>query len=131
MRWFVYENGAGHKHEILMLPLLQKFFNDPTIKQCPRNHTFDYIGENKFIELKQRKCEKDKYLDTMIGLNKIEYCHGKDADCYFVFSFTDGVYYWKYNNVDQLNYRCDGRRDHNCNEFKDYCYIPVNLLKKI
>jgi len=131
MRWFVDENDAGHKHEILMLPRLQKFFNDPTIKQCARNHIFDFKGENKLIELKQRNCASHKYVDTMIGINKIAYCTNKDIDYYFVFSFTDGIYYWKYNTEDQLNYRCGGRRDRNCNEFKDYCYIPINLLKKI
>jgi hypothetical protein len=39
-------------------------------------------------------------------------------------------YIYRYNETDQLNYRSGGRRDRQCNEFKPYCYIPVNLLKK-
>jgi len=120
----------GNQHELVMLPKLIEYFNDATLQCTPKTHIFDYIGENKFIEIKKRNFNSDKYPDTMIGINKIKYCEGKEADCYFVFSFTDGDYIWKYNNDDQLNYRTGGRKDRGYNEYKDYCYIPVNLLKK-
>lgn len=120
----------GNQHEILMLPKLQEYFDDDTLRLTPKCHTFDYIGKNKFIEIKKRNFNSDKYKDTMIGINKIEYCKGKEAECYFVFSFTDGDYIYRYNETDQLNYRSGGRRDRGYNEYKNYCYIPVNLLKK-
>ena len=113
-----------------MLPKLQEYFNDATLQLTPKTHTFDYIGHNKFIEIKKRNFNSDKYPDTMIGLNKIEYCKGKEAECYFVFSFTDGDYIYRYNDTDKLNYRSGGRRDRGYNEYKDYCYIPINLLEK-
>ena len=122
---------TGNNHEIFMLPKLQEYFNDATLQLTPKTHTFDYIGLNKFIEIKKRNFNSDKYKDTMIGVNKIEYCKGKEAECYFVFSFTDGDYIYQYNDTDQLNYRISGRRDRGYNEFKPYAFIPVNLLKRI
>ena len=120
----------GNQHEILMLPKLQEYFNDDTLRLTPKCHTFDYIGKNKFIEIKKRNFNSDKYKDTMIGINKIAYCTNKDINYYFCFSFNDGDYIWKYNNDDKLNYRTGGRKDRGYNEYKNYCYIPVNLLKK-
>ena len=101
---------TGNKHEILMLPKLQEYFNDATLQLTPKTHTFDYIGHNKFIEIKKRNFNSDKYKDTMIGINKIEYCKGNEAECYFVFSFTDGDYIYRYNETDQLNYHNDPLR---------------------
>jgi hypothetical protein len=63
-----------------MLPKLQEYFNDDTLCLTPKCHTFDYIGKNKFIEIKKRNFNSDKYKDTMIGVNKIEYCKGKEAE---------------------------------------------------
>jgi hypothetical protein len=70
---------TGNKHEILMLPKLQEYFNDATLQLTPKTCIFDYEGEKKFIELKKRTFNSDKYPDTMIGVNKIEYCKGKEA----------------------------------------------------
>ena len=32
---------TGNKHEILMLPKLQEYFNDATLQLTPKTHTFD------------------------------------------------------------------------------------------
>jgi hypothetical protein len=122
--------NTGSIHEKVMLPKLIEYFNDATLQLTSKTCIFDFKGDNKFIELKKRTFNSDKYPDTMIGLNKIEYCKGKEAECYFVFSFTDGDYIYRYNDTDQLNYRSGGRRDRGYNEYKSYCYIPINLLKK-
>ena len=122
--------NTGSMHEKVMLPKLIEYFNDATLQLTHKTCIFDFKGDNKFIELKKRTFNSDKYPDTMIGINKIAYCKNKDTDYYFVFSFTDGDYIWKYNNEDKLNYRSGGRRDRGYNEYKDYCYIPINLLEK-
>ena len=131
MRTFNGDYSKGIQNEINCLPQLKLFFNDDTIELTKKGFIFDYSGENKFIEMKQRNLESSKYPDTMIGLNKIKYCEDKPEDYYFVFSFTDGLFYWKYNNEDKLNYRSGGRKDRGFNEYKDYCYIPINLLKRM
>lgn len=40
-----------------------------------------------FVEIKQRNVNSSKYKDAMIGMNKTEYCKGKEADRNFVSSF--------------------------------------------
>ena len=130
-RTFADDYSKGTLHEKEMLPILQEYFKDGLLRLTPPSSIFDYEGDYKFVELKKRNVESYKYPDTMIGLNKIKYCQDKPEDYYFVFSFLDGDYIWKYNNEAKLNYRSGGRRDRGRNEIKDYCYIPINLLKKI
>ena len=53
MKWFTESNERGHACELTVLSQLQTFFNDATLRQTPRSHTFDFVGENKFIELNE------------------------------------------------------------------------------
>ena len=133
MRTFQSDYIVGRANEEKYLSCLQNTFNDETLTHTKcKSHIFDYVGNNKYIELKTRSFENTKYPDTMIGLNKIEYARANpDKEFYFVFAFTDGLYYWKYNIYDQLNYRSGGRYDRGCKEIKQYAYIPINLLKNI
>ena len=134
MRKFHTESyNAGKLIEVKYLPCLQKAFNDETLTHTKKKcDIFDFVSVNKFIEIKKRNFDYSKYPDTMIGLNKINYAkENPDKEFYFVFVFNDGLYYWKYNNEDKLNYRKGGRFDRGYNEIKDYCYIPINLLKNI
>ena len=67
----------------------------------------------------------------MIGLNKIKRAQKLNKDTYFIMLFDNGMYSYKYNADDKLNYRSGGRRDRGINEFKKYCYIPMDLFIKI
>jgi hypothetical protein len=133
MRNFNSDYLVGRASEEKYLPSLQKALNDNSLTHTKyKSDIFDYKGENKYAELKTRTFEKNKYPDTMVGLNKIEYAkQNPDTEFYFVFAFTDGLYYWKYNEEDQLNYRKGGRTDRGYNEIKPYVYIPISLLKNI
>ena len=134
MRKFHTESyNAGKLIEVKYLPCLQKAFNDEALTHTKKKcDIFDFVSVNKFIEIKKRNFDYSKYPDTMIGLNKINYAkENPDKEFYFVFVFNDGLYYWKYNDEDKLNYRKGGRYDRGYNEIKDYCYIPINLLKNI
>ena len=67
----------------------------------------------------------------MIGKNKIDFgCHS-EKDIYFVFKFTDGLFYYKYNCNDVLENGMGGRSDRGKQEYKPYVYIDINLLTKI
>lgn len=133
MRNFHKDYLVGRASEEKYLPSLQNAFNDLTLTHTKhKSDIFDYVGENKYIELKTRTFENTKYPDTMIGLNKIQYAKANpDKEYYFVFAFTNGLYYWKYNEDDKLNYRKGGRYDRGFNEIKEYAYIPISLLKNI
>jgi len=133
MRTFKSDYIVGRASEEKYLPCLQRAFKDETLSytKC-KTDIFDYIGNNKYIELKTRSFENTKYPDTMIGLNKIKYAQDNpDKEFYFVFAFTNGVYYWKYNADDKLNYRKGGRVDRGYKEIKEYAYIPIFLLSYI
>lgn len=133
MRNFNTDYLVGKNSEEKYLPSLQKAFDDNTLTHTKlKTDIFDYVGENKYIELKTRSFENTKYPDTMIGLNKIQYAkQNPDKEYYFVFSFTNGLYYWKYNEDDKLNYRKGGRTDRGYSEIKQYAYIPIHLLNYI
>ena len=122
----------GLNKEKQLLPVLKTFFNDDSIYHLEQSNTFDYKGNNKFIELKSRNNELDKYPTTMVGYNKICKASTILDDVYFCFCFTNGLYYYKYNKEDKFEIRKGGRYDRiTSGEIQDYYYIPVNLLQKI
>jgi len=89
------------------------------------------------IELKTRRNTKNRYPTTMVGYNKI--LAGQDLilyegyRVYFCFKFTDGLYYYELTDNSHNEYIVNqgGRRDRGRDEIKKYCFIPVELLKKI
>lgn len=97
-----YEYGV--KQESKLIVPLQKFFKDESITPLPAGSKFDFKGRGKFIELKSRTCCKNQYDTTCIGVGKVHYAskHCDEIDFYFVFQFTDGVWFWKYNREQAL-----------------------------
>lgn len=121
---------AGHKNELILKPIIEEFFN-VKLYQTDAYHPFDFRDENKiFYEVKTRNVKHDKYPTTMVGQNKIEAANLSDRDVYFIFGFTDGNYYFKYNrNVNSgLSVSIGGRNDRGREEYKPYVWIPVDTL---
>ena len=110
-----------------------KSFLNCDLKQNKRYDIFDYESENHLIELKTRRCNSTTYKDTMIPINKIDFCKTTEKDAYYFFQFNDGLFYWKYSNDDLEKLRFDkgGRVDRSRIEIKQYCYIPYELLVPI
>lgn len=122
----------GKEKEIQLLPVIIKYFNDESICQLSPYDTFDYKGDNKFIELKSRNNKMNAYDKTMIGYNKILKAASINEDTYFIFWFTDGIYYWKYDKNIELEIKIGGRFDRiTKGELNHYAYIPINLLQRI
>ena len=121
----------GKKTEDEYYDFFKEYYNEPKLQQTTRYSTFDYKSDNIIIELKKRNFKSDKYSDYMIGLNKIEKAKSSNKQIYFVMLFDDGLFSYKYNSDDKLNYRSGGRRDRGFNEFKQYAYIPTELFTKI
>jgi len=97
---------------------------------------YDYVNEHKdiFFELKGRSNKYNKYPTTMIGYNKVLECiKNKKNKYYFVFKFTDGLYYCKYSKklLNKCIVKNGGRCDRGKYEIKKYLFIPIDLLKKI
>jgi hypothetical protein len=68
----------------------------------------------------------------MVGYNKVEYAlKHPEKQAYFCVCFLDGLYCYKFSKDDKLEVRLGGRRDRGRDEIKEYCYIPIELLRKI
>lgn len=129
------EYRYGMDKEIELLPTLRHFFHDNTLQRNVDPFSpLDYVNETKtlFAELKSRKCRHDHYPTTMIGVNKI-HAAKKVSECYFVFSFLNGTYFWKYNESDLAEFEKTkgGRCDRGCVEERMYYYIPIRFLSKL
>lgn len=105
-------------------------------EKLPPFHPFDFkdLQANTYYEHKGRRNEYNKYSTTMIGSNKIDFINKHpDNDYVFIFGFTDGNYYIKYNKelFDNFEIKKGGRLDRGRPEIKDYLYIPIEQLSKI
>jgi hypothetical protein len=128
---FKKDYSFGVQKEVELLPILRKFFSDDTIIQLDRHNIFDYKGDNKYIELKSRNNSYNKYPTTMIGYNKIKKALEVDEEVYFVFNFTDAIYYYQFDRDKELEIKQAGRNDRGRPEIKDYYFIPIEILKEI
>ena len=117
----------------LIEKLATKFCFDisPTKKMA----RFDGIdNKNKvLVECKNRSNTYNKYPTTMIGADKIAYWKSKypDFTLYFCVNFTDGAFYYKWDNEEEIKIAEGGRCDRGKQELKDYCYVPIELLNKL
>ena len=136
---FIIDFNKGTQSEIDILPKLKIHFLDETIERSlDRYAIFDYTNnKDLLIELKTRNCEYEKYDETMINVIKINKSKklSKTHNIYFLFLFTNGLYYWKYdiNELDKLTYKIGGRSDRTnlYSEKKMYTYIDIKLLTRI
>lgn len=127
--------GANGEQNVTQI--LNQQFN-ATLERRGGFHTFDFFGPNNTgrtieLELKTRRNRHDQYPTTMVGWNKIAYCSSPNIDYYFVFQFSDGIYYIKYEKAlfDSFEIRNDFIRSDrtDCpNPVQSVVYIPNNLL---
>jgi hypothetical protein len=70
----------------------------------------------------------------MIGLSQIKWANENyPAEFYFAFSFTDGLFYIKYDSkvFSKFEVGEGGRFDRGRPELNQYCFIPVEHLVKL
>lgn len=107
------------------LPTLEKITNP--------YHPFDFktADDSTFVELKARTFAHDKYPTTMVGQNKVDCARlSPSKTYYFAFSFTDGLYWIRYDPVlfKTFPVKQGGRTDRGRAEVSLYCYIPIQHL---
>ena len=121
----------GSLEEIRIKSIINEYFNCD-VNKTDDNHPMDYIDTNTYFEIKSRNNNYKKYPTTMIGKNKVDFANkNPDKTFYFIFSFYDGDYYYKYNKSDKLDFGIGGRNDRGKNEYKQYCYIDISYLSKL
>ena len=129
----------GRQNEIIIFDKIKKFFDDDNLKELSYYNEFDFSNQDETIlcELKSRRCNFNEYNDTMLNVSKLNKCKrliknkNKKVEIYFFFYFKKNeLYYWKYNELDDIRYGEGGRVDRP-NSIKRYAYLSRNLLTKV
>lgn len=124
----------GLASEAHHLALLSDFL-EPLRKTPSTFAPFDYSNESNtlYVELKTRRIPHRKYPTTLIGKNKVDFA-SKDPSrrFYFVFCYTDGLYYIRYDKelfdsfeVDDF---CRSPRTGCWDRPAPYVFIPIEKL---
>lgn len=131
----------GSQKENELLPIINNFFKGLypesesfDLKPTKNYFVFDYETPNVYIELKSRRNRKEQYPTTIVGKNKLDYAETCGKDVFFVFNFSDGIFYWKYDKSvigDKITFDRGGRFDRGRVEVKTYAYISVDILLPI
>jgi len=126
----------GITSEIELLEKLRNKFN-PNLRLSSSNYSlFDYECDNMYVELKTRRCIKNYYKSTIIGMNKVKRAYDlirldSNIKIYFVFRFIDSICYYEFDEqeINQLKQTMITRKDRRINgETGQYLEIPINKL---
>ena len=125
----------GTSNEAKLKPKLEQFFGCD-FTQKDRYAPFDFYGNKDHkevqLELKTRKCKVNTYPTTFINHSKI--LKITDEETYFIFNFTDGVYYIKYDKDLFNTFEVKEVYTNNCDFSKGYrtnVLIPVSHLSPL
>ena len=130
MNKFNEDKKFGDNSENNIIDCIEKHFDTKITKTYDYYDLMDFYDDDNYYEIKSRRNKYNQYPTTMIGYNKILYSQKSIKDVYFIFSFTDGNYFYKYDKNDNFNINMGGRDDRRKEEFKKYFYIPIeNLIK--
>jgi hypothetical protein len=123
-----YVFGKAQEDEVLLK--IQNKFNDNIVKSSSKFEKYDYKGDKYYYELKSRNNKYNAYPTTLIDISKVV-----GDNMIFLFNFTDGLYYIKYDKTLFDTFECKEFVRHKRYDFidkpKPYYYIPIDKLTKI
>ena len=126
----------GTSNEDKIKSQIERIAGTPLIKQGGYS-IMDYTNEAKtvYVELKTRRIRHDDYITAIIGANKVEFCSDPTKNYYFVFCYSDGIYYIKYNEslfntFQRSDHYYRGERSDCMNSVQSVYYIPIEGLTK-
>ena len=127
----------GLQSESEKLCLFEQHFNTKLIKHNDPYYPLDFHNEPKtiYVELKSRHIRHNQYDTTLISAHKVSFCNNPETSYYFVFAYTDGIYYIKYKKElfetyeKRMYKRYDRIDDRQTPQL--YVFIPVKDLTKI
>jgi hypothetical protein len=134
MRTFKEDYANGIKSENSLISKFASFFKS-TPQKLPQFHPMDFAVNTNYIEVKTRNVLSTTYPTTMLPYSKIDFAKASPSDTYFVFVFTDGIFYINYdeelfNSFHVEVFQRNPRADHQ-DRPQQYIYIPVSLLKRM
>jgi hypothetical protein len=126
------DNSFGLNEENLILPILEKYFKETISKSTNKYEKWDGASNTTLYEIKSRTNRYNAFNDTIIGANKVL---ETDKTQIFIFNFTDGIYYIKYEkslfdtfpNSPFLR----NEREDIVDTVKHHYYIPIKKLTLI
>jgi hypothetical protein len=122
----------GMTQEARILKTIKHFWNNPNIqKSSDKYSTYDFFDGQTYYELKSRKCSSKNYNTTMLPSGKLY----SKCEQVFLFDFTDGLYYIRYNpdefaNFERRMFESEDRIGMKGNN-REYVFIPINRLIRI
>jgi hypothetical protein len=132
-RSFKDDYKVGISVESELKPVLETKFGK--LIKTGRYDKLDYEGEECFVEVKSRTNRYTQYPTTMIQKSKFDYARKQTKPVYFVFAFTDGIYYIQYNSevfdaFETGMFQRPGRID-KTDMRQMYVYIPITSLTRV
>ena len=126
------DNSFGLTEEDKILPILEKYFGEKITKSLNKYEKWDGEGLTSLYEIKSRTNKHNAFNDTIIAMNKVVQTSKAQ---FFIFNFTDGIYYIKYNETlfnsfTSSPFLCHKREDI-IDTIKQYYYIPIKHLSLI
>ena len=130
VRTFKEDYALGKQGEKKALPYIKDYFNSNIEEILDDYSKHDYADNNFKYELKTRTCKYTAFPTTLMPVDK-----AVDDKTIFLFQFTDGLYWIRYNadefkNFETKQFVRHQRADYNDKE-KDYFFIPIDKLTKI
>lgn len=130
MNSFVSDYKFGKTKEDEILTIIKKEFQEEIIKSENNFERYDYKSDTHYYELKSRNNKYEAYPTTLIEKGKVI------ADnLIFLFNFTNGLYYIKYNKNEFDKFECKEYVRNKRSDYNDvpklYYFIPINKLIKI
>ena len=130
IRTFKEDYEIGKKGEKKALPYIKDYFNSNIQEILNQYSKHDYTDSNFKYELKTRTCKYNSFPTTLMPVDK-----AVDDLTIFLFQFTDGLYWIRYNAEDfeefeKKQFVRHQRADYNDKE-KDYFFIPIEKLTPI
>jgi hypothetical protein len=132
-RSFKDDYAAGISVEKDLKSMLETKFGKLT--KTGRYDKLDYEGPECFVEIKSRTNRYSQYPTTMIQQSKFDYARLQTKPVYFVFAFTDGIYYIQYtpevfDTFEFGLFQRPGRID-KTDMRQMYVYIPITSLTRV
>jgi hypothetical protein len=133
-RSFKEDFKIGTESERSTHSILQNHFKTP-LTRTPSHSRFDYEGATIYVELKTRTNAYRRYPTTMIPTGKCIAADTSNRQVFFVFKFTDGLYFIEYNKAlfdtfERDDFQRPDRIDH-VDKRQSYTYIPIQSLQPI
>jgi hypothetical protein len=127
----------GSQSEDALLATLDSCFGG-RLQRTEPYHPMDFANSSKtvYVELKTRRIKHNAYPTALIGWNKVQFCSDPTKDYYFVYRYTDGLFYIKYSKEEFGTFRTEwnyvrGERVDCVNPASSVVHIPVEKLKPV